>query len=319
MSIQGVVNIKKCIVLISVAITSAFLLFTGYISNAKELQHDANAAKQLEIIRNKLVSLPEMKFADSKKYYEESLKELTTLMGKYPGTEEELTARLHAGNIHIYMKNFDEAIKCFDFILNSEINNALKANTLFFKIKALIGKGDTKKAKDVVAELRLVEPLAAESFTDELGNIVKIGMDAPVFNTADINGKPVDLAKYKGNIVVLVFWATWCEPCLQEFPNVKIMYDKFKDRGVQVIGISLDDDIGDLTGFVKQEEIGWPQIYDGKRWNGAIPSLYHVQNLPKLFVLDRENKIRYIGSNTEDVSRVVTTLLSESKEVPLFR
>ena len=100
---------------------------------------------------------------------------------------------------------------------------------------------------------------------------------------------------------------------------MKIMYNKFKGKGVQFIGVSLDDDIEDLRGFVKQEEIEWPQIFDGKRWKGVIPSLYHVQAIPIIFVLDRENRIRYIGSDTESATRIVTTLLSESKDVPLFR
>jgi len=90
-------------------------------------------------------------------------------------------------------------------------------------------------------------------------------------------------------------------------------------KGVQFIGVSLDDDIEDLRGFVKQFEVGWPQIFDGKRWQGAIPGLYHIQAIPTMVLLDRESKVRYVGSDTEAVTRIVTTLLSESKDMPLFR
>ena len=301
-------------------IASVFLLLTGYASNAKELKHDANASKQLEMIRRDLGPLTEMKATDAKRYYDEALKKLNTLIEKYDGTEEALEAKFYIGAIHNEMRNFDEAVKCFDVVLSQgDINPNFKARSLYFKAKALLGKGDIEKAKEAVSELKLIEPRAADSFGNELSGMLRIGMEAPTFNTMDFSGKPVDLAKYKGNIVIINFWATWGDPCIQEFPNVKKLYSKFKDKGVQFIGVSLDDDIGDLRGFVKQEDVDWPQIFDGKRWKGAIPSLYHIQAIPTMFVLDRENKIRYIGNDTESVTRIVTTLLSESKEIPLFR
>ena len=70
---------------------------------------------------------------------------------------------------------------------------------------------------------------------------------------------------------------------------------------------------------MKQFEVGWPQIFDGKRWQGAIPGLYHIQAIPTMVLLDRESKVRYVGSDTEAATRIVTTLLSESKDMPLFR
>lgn len=97
------------------------------------------------------------------------------------------------------------------------------------------------------------------------------------------------------------------------------MYGAFKNKSVQFIGISLDDDIEDLKGFAKQESIDWPQIFDGKRWKGMIPSLYNIHMLPTIVVLDQEQKVRYIGMETENVSQIVTNLLSQSKDLPLFR
>lgn len=314
------VIMKKGRYFIVIIIASAFLLWAGYTGNAGELRHDANAAKQLEIIRKDLSGLTEMKFKDAKKYYEESLKELNRLIEKYPKTQQELEAKFYIGNIYNTMHNFDEATKYFDTVLSQkDIDSLFRAKALYFKTKALIAKGDIAKAKETVAELKLIDPRAADTFGRELTGTIRIGVEAPVFSVTDFNGKAVDLSKYKGNIVVIDFWATWCDPCIQEFPKVKKMYGKFKNKGVQFIGVSLDDDIEDLRGFVKQEEVEWPQIFDGKRWKGEIPALYSIQLIPTMIVLDRENKVRYIGSDTENVSQIVTTLLSESKELPLFR
>ena len=311
---------KKGSLLSLTVITSVFFIWAGYSVHAKELKHDATAAKQLELIRKNLSGLTEMKSADAKKYYNEALNDLNALIGKYDGTEEALEAKFFMGAVHNEMHNFDEAIKSFNTVLSQgDINRNFKARTLYFKAKSLLGKGDVATAKEVVAELRMIEPRAADTFGNELSGMLRIGEEAPTFNVTSVDGKPIDLAQYKGNVIIINFWATWCDPCIQEFPNAKKLYTKFKDKGVQFIGVSLDDDIEDLRGFVKQFEVGWPQIFDGKRWQGAIPGLYHIQAIPTMVLLDRESKVRYVGSDTEAVTRIVTTLLSESKDMPLFR
>lgn len=310
---------KKGRKLILTACASVFLLWAGHTGNAGELKHDVNAAKQLEIIRKNLSSLTEMKYTDAKKYYEDALKDLNALIEKHAKTEEALEAKFYIGVVYNEMRNFEEAIKCFDTVLSQgEMDKNFKARTLYFMTKALIAKGDIARAKDTVAELKQIEPRAADGFRQQLGSMVRIGMDAPMFNVADIQGKPVDLSKYKGSIVVLDFWATWCDPCIREFPKLKNVYSKFKDKGVQFIGISLDDDIEDLRGFVKHEEVKWPQVFDGKRWKGLIPSLYSIQIIPTMVILDQENKVRYIGGDIENVTQIVTSLLSEPKKLPLF-
>ncbi|MBV6467020.1 MAG: redoxin domain-containing protein [Candidatus Brocadia sp.] len=306
--------------LIFSALTSVFLLWAGYTVNAGSLKHDPNAEKQLEIIRKKLGSLTEMKIKDAKKYYEESMKDLRTLIDTYDKTEEALEAQFYLGAVYHEMNNYKDAVTCFDAVLKQgTIDKNFKARTLYFKAKALIGQGNITAAKETISELRLIEPRAADSFGHELGGMVRLGMDAPLFNVMDFQGNTVDLSKYKGGIVILHFWATWADTCIQEFPKFKKMYGAFKNKSVQFIGISLDDDIEDLKGFAKQESIDWPQIFDGKRWKGMIPSLYNIHMLPTIVVLDQEQKVRYIGMETENVSQIVTNLLSQSKDLPLFR
>lgn len=311
---------KKRGVLLGIAIVSIVFILSGNTVSAKGMGHDTNAAKQIELIRRNLSGLTQMKAADSKGHYESALKDLQTITEKYAGTEESLEAKFYIGNVYNELHKYDDAVKWFDAVLSyGEIDNNFKARALYFKAKALIGKGDIASAKEAVTQLRTVEPMAADSFGNELSGTMRIGTEAPAFNVADCTGKTVDLAKYKGNLTILTFWATWCDPCIQEFPKIKKMYGKFKEQGVQIIGISLDDDIEDLRGFVNQEAIDWPQIFDGKRWKGAIPSLYHVNILPTFVALDRENKVRYVGGDTDALTQIITTLLAESKNLPLFR
>jgi peroxiredoxin len=297
------------------------------------LKHDADAGLQLDAIRKSLSNYAKMKPADARSYYEDALEDLNMLIREYADTEEALEARFYVGTIHNEMGNFDEAIKYFDDVLGQparlrrsggeETDHHFKARLLYFKAKALLGNGDVEKAKEVVAELKLIEPGAANAFGKELSGMIRLGMKAPDFNAMDFKGNPISLSKYEGSIVVIDFWATWCDPCLQEFPKVKKMYRTFKGRGVQFIGVSLDDEIEDLKGFVAGNKVEWPQIFEGMRWKGTVSKTYNVEKIPIMFVLDRESRVQYIGNDKKKITRVITKLLSKSEqeveEPPMLR
>jgi peroxiredoxin len=315
--------VKKKSIFVSIIGVSFFSFWLGCINNAMGLKHDADAGLWLDVIRGNLSSYAKMKPADARDYYEDALKDLNALIEEYAGTEEALEAKFYAGATHNEIGNYDEAIKYFDDVLNQEeINRNFTARLLYFKAKALLGSGDVVKAKEVVAELRLIEPNAANSFGKELSGTIRIGMKAPDFNAMDLKGNPVNLSKYEGNIVVIDFWATWSDHCIQAFPEVKKMYRTFRDRGVQFIGVSLDDEIGELKGFVGGRQVEWPQVFEGMRWKGTISKMYNVEKIPIMFVLDQESRVRYIGSDKKKITRVIARLLSESKqdvEPPMVR
>jgi tetratricopeptide (TPR) repeat protein len=314
---------KKKSIFASIIVVSFFSFWLGCINNTMGMKHDADAGLRLDIIRGNLSSYAKMKPTDARDYYEDALKDLNALIEEYADTEEALEAKFYVGATYNELGNFDEAIKYFDDVLNQEkINRNFTARLLYFKAKALLGSGDVAKAKEVVAELRVIEPNAANAFGKELSGTIQIGMKAPDFNTMDLKGNRVHLSEYKGNIVVIDFWATWSDHCIQEFPKVKKMYRTFRDRGVQFIGVSLDDEIEDLKGFVGGMKAGWPQIFEGMRWKGRISKMYNVEKIPIMFVLDQESRVRYIGDDKKKITRVIARLLSESKqdvEPPMVR
>ncbi|KKM72406.1 hypothetical protein LCGC14_1420840 [marine sediment metagenome] len=316
--------VKKKSIFVSIIVVSFFSFWLGYINNAMGMKHDADAGLWLDIIRENLSSYDKMKPADARDYYEDALKDLNALIEEYADTEEALEAKFYVGATYNELGNFDEAIKYFDDVLShqEEINKNFKVRLLYFKAKAFLGMGNAAKAKEVVAELRIIEPRAANAFGKELSGTIRIGMKAPDFNTMDLKGNLVHLYKYKGNIVVIDFWATWSDPCIQEFPEVKKMYRTFRGRGVQFIGVSLDDEIEDLKGFVRGEKVEWLQIFEGMRWKGTISKMYNIEKIPIMFVLDQESRVRYIGNDKKKITRVIARLLSESKqdvEPPMVR
>ena len=119
-----------------------------------------------------------------------------------------------------------------------------------------------------------------------------VGQVLPDFSAAvDLDGKPISLADYRGKVVLLDFWAVWCGPCLGEIPRIKAVYEKYHDKGFEVIGVSLDEDAAALREFIKEKDMPWRQILDGQRWAGHLVQQYGVRSIPAPFLIDREGKV----------------------------
>ncbi|HBJ87577.1 MAG TPA: hypothetical protein DDZ88_27715 [Verrucomicrobiales bacterium] len=106
-----------------------------------------------------------------------------------------------------------------------------------------------------------------------------------------VKGKNVDLAAMKGKVVLIDFWATLCGPCVAEIPNVVATYKKLHDKGFEIVGISLDQDKGALTKFIKDHEMPWPQYFDGKGWDNEISSRFGINSIPAMWLVDKEGKL----------------------------
>lgn len=121
---------------------------------------------------------------------------------------------------------------------------------------------------------------------------------APIpINATDLAGNPVSLDQFKGKVVLLDFWATWCAPCRAEVPNVIAAYNKYQKQGFEVLGISLDNANAQaaLTQFIKENKMPWRQIYEGKGWEGTISTQYQVRSIPFTLLLGRDGKIAAVN------------------------
>ena len=108
-------------------------------------------------------------------------------------------------------------------------------------------------------------------------------------------GQPFSIASHKGKVVLVDFWATWCGPCRAELPNVIAAYQKYHAKGFDIVGVSLDEDKPQLLSFIKDQNMTWPQYFDGQRWENKLAVKYGIQSIPATFLLDGEGKI--IGKN----------------------
>ncbi|MGR3293304.1 MAG: redoxin domain-containing protein [Candidatus Scalindua sp.] len=308
---------KKENFLISIVVIMLFSLWLTFNNNAMgALRQDADAASELTTIRKNLGTYSKMNLEDARGFYEDALNELQVITDMFAGTEEALEAAFYIGATHNILGNFYDAIAYFDDVLSfqNEIDQNFKARLLYFKAKALIGTGDVQEAKDVIAELRVIEPGAANAFGKELGGTIRLGKLAPDFYTKDFEGNPISLSKFEGKIIVMNFWATWNDNCLEKLSDIKQLYRKLKGPDVQFIGISSDDEIDDLKGVILRKNIKWPQIFEGMRYRGMMSKLYDVRNIPIIFVLDQQGRIRYIGNSQDKIIQIVTALIVKGEK-----
>ena len=122
---------------------------------------------------------------------------------------------------------------------------------------------------------------------------VAIGKIAPDFEQADTSGKMVKLSSFRGQYVLIDFWASWCGPCRAENPNLVKAYQQYHDKGFTILGVSLDQP-GKKQAWlaaIHQDHLTWPQVSDLKFWNNAVAQQYWIRAIPQNFLLDREGKI----------------------------
>jgi len=136
------------------------------------------------------------------------------------------------------------------------------------------------------------------------------GNAAPEFTVTDIDGKKLALSDYKGKVVLLDFWATWCTPCRAEIPHFVEMQQKYGPQGFQVVGISMDDDAKPVKEFYRQFNMNYPvAVGDDK----LAQSFGGVLGLPVNFIIDREGRIhaKYLGATDVSViDKAVSDLLA---------
>jgi thiol-disulfide isomerase/thioredoxin len=129
----------------------------------------------------------------------------------------------------------------------------------------------------------------AQKAPDTVG--LDVGQIAPELHGTDTNDQPIKLSDFRGKVVMVDFWATWCEPCKEMIPHEKEMAKRLEGQPFVLLGVSGDNELADLKSYMNQKSISWPNVFDGPR--GALAGAWRIEGYPTVYIVDAKGVIRF--------------------------
>jgi peroxiredoxin len=267
----------------------AFLAFSLFMPSGVAAETNGAAAEL-----KALVAKVNTKLEADKKTAEDlapELKEFDALLAKHKGEKTDEVAQIQLMEAMLYLQVLDNSDKGIQLIkqLKTDFPDSKPARNADQILESVKKQAEAKKIQAALAE----------------------GSKFPDFSEKDTAGKPLSIANYKGKVVLLDFWATWCGPCVHELPNVIKTYDAYHKQGFEIIGISLDKDQEKLASFTKEKSMTWVQYFDGLVWQNKLATKYGITSIPATFLLDGQGTIIGKDLRGEDLDKTVAKALAK--------
>lgn len=165
--------------------------------------------------------------------------------------------------------------------------------------------------RNEVRRLSLIFSSLAVLGLAQVVSALDVGTAPPDIGLTALDGTRVSLATLRGKVVVVDFWASWCAPCKQEMPVLESLYKRFKQRGLVVVGVSVDNERANAERFIQGVRVSFPIVHDAEH---SVADRYHPPKMPTSYVIDRAGKVRYVhaGYRAEDARKLeqeITSLL----------
>lgn len=147
--------------------------------------------------------------------------------------------------------------------------------------------------------------------------VAEVGVgDTPEFDFTTLDGVVVSNDDLGGNVVVVDFWATWCGPCIASFPHMKELYNRYNDLGVEVYGVSIDEERAPLDAFLEQNDLPWHIAHDEDAWEGMAKD-FGVTGIPSIFVFSPDGEVVWAGHPMRLTEEVMDGIVTEYLDADL--
>ena len=193
------------------------------------------------------------------------------------------------------------------------IQNEPASPATYFAVKYLFQKPASKLI--LIAADKMGKELPNSLYTKNLVSLAANigptveGAIAPEISLKTPEGEILALSSLRGKVVLIDFWASWCGPCRKENPNVKKIYEKYKDQGFEIYAVSLDNNEAQWKGAIAKDGLAWKHVSELLGWKGAVSRAYGVGSIPQTFLLDKEGRIVKTGFRSHELESLIQPLL----------
>ena len=140
---------------------------------------------------------------------------------------------------------------------------------------------------------------------------IRQGYDAPDIALPTVSGDSIRLSSLKGKVVLLDFWASWCGPCRSSNKLLTKIYPKYKAKGFEIFGVSLDDDKDKWTNAIKKDKISWLQVNDGGGWNAQTAIQWGINAIPTSYLIDKNGRLVAMDLEGKELEKALKDLLED--------
>ena len=132
-------------------------------------------------------------------------------------------------------------------------------------------------------------------------NTIAQGHAFPSLTFTSLSGKPVNLDEFKGKVVLIDFWATWCSPCVRSMPDLIATYKEYHDQGFEIIGINMDQYKANLLKYLQDNEVTWSQYFDGLGWDNKLAKRFGVRGIPHIVLINKNGAVHFNTNYTKNI------------------